>query len=485
MGSKKTTTTSSGTATTTPTIYQPAQEPLNNYYSTVNNTFAKADPYSFVTPINDLQVAAFQGLSNLGKPNEGLLDAANMAKSMVGTAAPTVGAVSAGRAQGYDIADLPDAQSYDALTSAPISLNSLAGQAQAQSLLDNLAAYYNPVTQAVVDTTLAGMDQNAQRNQAAMAAEAAKGRAFGGSRYGIQMAQAATDMARERAAAEAQLRANAFNTAAGLSQYDTSNRQQAQLFNVGAQNARDETLANMNMLNNQFNAGQSNEAARFRAGANNQFGLSRFDADNQARQFTANANNQFSLADAAAANQASLASAQLAMQQQGQNLAALNLYADVSNQAQQDYVNQLNAQLAGGNLLYSLQDSYTQAPITYLQNYGSLLNPQLLNTTSGQTVTSNETSTKKESGGLLNSLISAGATLGAAAISKSERRVKRDIELLGREADGLGVYNFRYIWDADTAPLQTGVMVDEVEKLRPWALGPVVDGIQTVNYGAL
>lgn len=67
----------------------------------------------------------------------------------------------------------------------------------------------------------------------------------------------------------------------------------------------------------------------------------------------------------------------------------------------------------------------------------------------------------------------------------SERRVKRDIELLGREPDGLGRYHYRYIWDADDAPIRTGVMRDEVEQIRPWALGPIVGGVGTVNYGAL
>lgn len=483
MGSKTTKTTSTGTATTTPNIYQPAQAPLTDYYNTVNNTFANADPYSFVTPINDLQKSVFDSAANLGQPNQALLDAASMAKDMMNVQAPTVGAISAGNANGYQIANLPNAQGYNAVSAAPVNLKGQVGQAQAQSVLDNFQNYYNPATQQLVDTTLAGFDDNAMRVKALMDAEAAKSGAFGGSRYGIQVAQAASDMGRERAAAEAQLRANAWNAAAGLSQYDASNRQQAQMFNTGAQNARDEAIAQMNMVNNQFNTGQANDASRFLAGANNEFGLARFGAQNDANAFTANAQNQFSLADAAAANQAAAANAQLQMQQQAQSLAALGQFANISNQAQQDYYNQLNTQLGIGNTLYGLQDQYTQAPIDYLQNYGSLLNPQLLNTVSGQTVTSNETGTNKTSGGLLNSLISAGATLGAAAIS--ERRMKRDIELLGREADGLGVYNFRYIWDDENAPLQTGVMVDEVEKLRPWALGPVISGIQTVNYGEL
>ena len=75
--------------------------------------------------------------------------------------------------------------------------------------------------------------------------------------------------------------------------------------------------------------------------------------------------------------------------------------------------------------------------------------------------------------------------VGSAAIMASERRVKRDIELLGREPDSLGVYRFNYIWDEPGETPRYGVMADEVEQLRPWALGPVMNGIQTVNYGAL
>lgn len=86
---------------------------------------------------------------------------------------------------------------------------------------------------------------------------------------------------------------------------------------------------------------------------------------------------------------------------------------------------------------------------------------------------------------LLNQLLGSAAQGASAAAFASERRVKRDIDQIGTLPDGLGVYNFRYLWDKDDAPLHVGVMVDEVEKLRPWALGPVVDGIQTVDYSRL
>lgn len=79
----------------------------------------------------------------------------------------------------------------------------------------------------------------------------------------------------------------------------------------------------------------------------------------------------------------------------------------------------------------------------------------------------------------------AGSILGAAgsiASIFSDRRTKRDIHEFSILPDGLGVYTFRYLGDDE---VRVGVMADEVEILRPWALGPVVGGFQTVNYGAL
>lgn len=75
-----------------------------------------------------------------------------------------------------------------------------------------------------------------------------------------------------------------------------------------------------------------------------------------------------------------------------------------------------------------------------------------------------------------------GQALTAAAMIFSDRRLKRDIAKIGELDDGLGIYSYRYIWSDD---LQQGVMADEVAALRPWALGPEVNGFATVNYGAI
>lgn len=64
----------------------------------------------------------------------------------------------------------------------------------------------------------------------------------------------------------------------------------------------------------------------------------------------------------------------------------------------------------------------------------------------------------------------------------SDRRLKTAIHKVGEYADGLGIYLYNYVWGG---PRFKGVMADEVAELRPWALGPRVDGFATVNYGVL
>lgn len=88
------------------------------------------------------------------------------------------------------------------------------------------------------------------------------------------------------------------------------------------------------------------------------------------------------------------------------------------------------------------------------------------------------TTEQKQSMGLGDWL---GLGLSAASVF-SDRRLKTDIRKIGEYADGLGRYLFRYIWGG---PVREGVMADEVARLRPWALGPTVEGFATVNMEAL
>ena len=74
-----------------------------------------------------------------------------------------------------------------------------------------------------------------------------------------------------------------------------------------------------------------------------------------------------------------------------------------------------------------------------------------------------------------------GGLFGLAGnIIASDRRIKRDVVKVG-EADGLGVYEFRYVWGGER---QRGYMAQEVAQVKPEA---VVDigGILHVDYAQL
>lgn len=81
-----------------------------------------------------------------------------------------------------------------------------------------------------------------------------------------------------------------------------------------------------------------------------------------------------------------------------------------------------------------------------------------------------------------------GAGLGAAGsifMGKSDRRLKTKIELVRRDPDGLGWYEWN--WKSDpNGERAFGVIADEVKELRPWAYVPdYKDGYDGVNYGTL
>lgn len=73
-------------------------------------------------------------------------------------------------------------------------------------------------------------------------------------------------------------------------------------------------------------------------------------------------------------------------------------------------------------------------------------------------------------------------SIASSAAMFSDRRLKRDIVKLGEFEDGLGHYEWQYVWGGQRL---RGVMADEVSQLRPWALGPEIGGYKTVNYNML
>jgi hypothetical protein len=66
----------------------------------------------------------------------------------------------------------------------------------------------------------------------------------------------------------------------------------------------------------------------------------------------------------------------------------------------------------------------------------------------------------------------------------SDRRLKTDIDRIGSDPRGFGVYAFRYLWD-DADVRRVGVMADEVARVMPEAVAMHPAGFLTVNYGML
>lgn len=65
---------------------------------------------------------------------------------------------------------------------------------------------------------------------------------------------------------------------------------------------------------------------------------------------------------------------------------------------------------------------------------------------------------------------------------QSDRRLKKDISRIGSASNGLPWYEFRYLSDADDAPLRHGLMSDDVRQMKPSAVSVDERGFDVVDY---
>lgn len=522
MGKRKSTTKSTETATTTPTLASYLQGPVQNYYSSVSD-LQKLPSSSVVAPTNALQQQAAGGAAGLGVDSQGydaargflnksLLDTINT-RDATATKAQVPGALNTTNVANVNGPAVAQAGlSYLPTAAQATDTSGLAGKdvatyggAAASGYIKN---YLDPYLNDNVAASMAAFDDNAGREQAGYAAQGAKAKAFGGSRFAIGEAQLLSDQTRNRALTDAQLRSDAWTKSLGAAQGDAANANSAGIASMQAQNQRDETLGSLASQLGMFNAGQVNtnnqsifdalnQMGLFNAGAQNTANNAKFgvDAANaQANASEANTNERLGYttradiekANAAATTQTSQFNAGLGLDRAGQIAGLGTSLASILGQQGDAQRANIGLQAQLGDSQYARELQQQLAPYTQQQILSELLNGGgLLGATTGQTGTTTGTATKTSSGSLLDK-IAAGVKIGTSIASvASERRVKRDIVKRGEDADGMGWYDFRYIWDRDTDPMRFGTMRDEVERLRPWALGPIIDGVGTVNYGAL
>ena len=76
----------------------------------------------------------------------------------------------------------------------------------------------------------------------------------------------------------------------------------------------------------------------------------------------------------------------------------------------------------------------------------------------------------------------AGAAATSHFLPPSDRRLKKHTQKIATLAHGIGLWLYRYIWDADDAPLRRGYMADEVEPWFPDAVVTGPGGYKRVNY---
>ncbi len=282
----------------------------------------------------------------------------------------------------------------------------------------------------------------------ALAAAAAKSKA--GIASGIDQQVKQNEMMRAQGESELQRAQLAQGNLAsqfdlGQSQFNVGAANQAAQFGASAANQAAQFGADARNQANRFTADAMNQAARFKAQARNQFALTQFGAENALSQFNTGAQNQFAMADVASQNQFGLA-----------QFGAEN---DMSkfNAANQTAANRFTSESA-----YDA-DVRTRGGAEAMQNnqYGKEV--ALLNARGGQSAAADAAynnqaaSVRGAAGGAVDAF-----TGSDYAASLSDRRLKKDIKLIGLSPSGLKIYQFKYKDSSFGDKTYEGVMSDEI-----------------------
>jgi len=290
----------------------------------------------------------------------------------------------------------------------------------------------------------------------ALAAQAAKSKAGISADIDKQVKQ--NEMMRAQGESELQRSQLAQENLA--SQFDLGQSQ----FNVGAQNQAAQFAAQAQNQAAMFGADAQNQASRFGAQAANQFEMAKFGAENQLNQFNMGAQNAFQQAQWSAENAASMNNAQMS-NQAARDSALAAFDAEKMGRAALDQQQQFEWN--------KIQDKTGRAMAR--KNAADAARASAKADLIGGIA------------GIADAAVSA-ATGGAGAAGLfgknkgSDRRLKKDIKLIGLSPSGLKIYSFKYKDISFGEGIFQGVMSDEIPA---HAVIKGNDGFDRVNYSKI
>lgn len=422
---------SSSSATSTPTLPSYLQGPATSIYGQIGN-LASSGYRGFQNPATANQTSAFNGAAGLGGLNQGLIEAMNGTRGLMGYTPTNVSS------QGITA---PGAYQPQNVNAQQISAGQLANT--------NMSAYMNPYTNEVIDRSLSDLERGRQGAISNTQGQATAAGAFGGSRHGVADSLTNREFADSAGSLAANLRNAGWNTALNSAQFDIGNR-------MGA---------------DQYNASSAMQAALANQGAGLTAGLAANSDNMQAQQFNASSALQAALANQNAGLQGANFRLGAANQLGSQGMAQdANTRANLGTQAD------LGAQERAINEESDPQQAYLRFLAQLQALYGINPNSLIQQNQTGQQ-TSSGTTTSSPSG---ISQIGTALQIGA-SLFPSDRRLKREIVPVGQDERGNRWYEFEYIWDAPGVK-SFGVMADEVPA---HAVHRQPNGFDYVDYGAI
>jgi hypothetical protein len=361
----KSTQTTNQVQTDTPTV-NPFLDAMYRGAADKFTAFGNSDANDLVAGPSALQTKAFDAAGGLGGWQSLMAGAQDMAKAAGGAGANLA------TSSGYN----PTLMGNTALgPMAHISASTIDGMDRSK--------YMDPYLNDVVNTTMADFDENAGQTRAAQAAQAGLNGGFRSSRFGLREAQTEGNLARARAATAAGLRSNAFDKATGMMQFDAGQTQSAAGFNAGADNQRTLTQGQLDAATAAANAAAQNQASQF--GAN---------ASNQASMFNANQSDN-------------------ALQRM---LSAAGLLGNQATAMGEGQRSDLASMLGVGNTQYAINQAQKDAKARQLQLYASLMGSLPVGSYTSRTGTMNGTTTGTSTSKTSNPM-SAIQTLGALGLA--------------------------------------------------------------------